>query len=86
MTAVIQYNYIERRLATHWPIPSLTIQSIPHWQVWHTMGARVAKERAANRSAKKRASASPAPTDLEGSTSTLATKKRVSALSEEQPI
>lgn len=50
------------------------------------MGARVAKERAANRSAKKRASASPAPTDLEGSTSTLATKKRVSALSEEQPI
>jgi hypothetical protein len=47
------------------------------------MGARVARQRAASRSAKKRASASPAP--VEGSTLAPVGEKRVSALTKEQP-
>jgi hypothetical protein len=47
------------------------------------MGARVAKQRAANRFAKKRAFASPAP--AEGNSSVPVNKKQVSALTGAKP-
>jgi hypothetical protein len=48
------------------------------------MGARAAKQRAANRTARKRTSASPAP--AEGSASATGDEKQVSSLTSEQPI